>query len=452
MKSIFKTRILLVTFLLSGAIHTQAQVKQEYSLQQCLLYALDKGHKVRISDLDIEKAEASYKESKGALLPQINAGGAFNNNIASPVTMLPGELVGQPGTMVSAELMMKYEANATIQLEQVVFDPVLFVGLKVSKNAQELAKLKKQMSKEEIIYEVSQIYYDILHNQKQLENIEKTVSLLDSISHQTALRVAQDLTREIDLNRIKVNISALNVNRDNLQSVVEQQKNYLKVLIGMPLEVDISFIDITNTIELSLHHPVSNSILENKIEVQLLNKEREATNLQIKQLKMAYSPTISVYGSAGYAYQSNRFKLNAPNTWSDVTQIGIKLSIPIYDGSTKHHKIRQSNISLQQLNEDVEYTKRTISNEIVNAKMQLATSYKAINAQNENLQLADKTYKQATMLYQEGLYSVTDLLETEDAFQKAQTAHVSELINYKKAEINLMKAEGTLMNLVNNEN
>lgn len=452
MKSILKIKILLVALLLSGAIHTQAQVKQKYSLQQCLLYALDKGHKVRISDLDIEKAEASYKESKGALLPQINAGGAFNNNIASPVTMLPGELVGQPGTMVSAELMMKYEANATIQLEQVVFDPALFVGLKVSKNAQELAKLRKQMSQEEIIYEVSQVYYDILHNQKQLENIEKTVSLLDSISHQTALRVAQDLTREIDLNRIRVNISALNVNRDNLQSVVEQQKNYLKVLIGMPLEVDISFIDITDKIEFSFHRPISNSTIENKIEMQVLSKEKEATNLQIKQLKMAYSPTISVYGSAGYAYQSDRFKLNAPNTWSDVTQIGIKLSIPIYDGSTKHHKIRQSNLSLQQLNEDIEYTKRTISNEIVNAKMQLATSYKTINAQNENLQLADKTYKQATMLYQEGLYSVTDLLETEDAFQKAQTAHVSELINYKKSEINLMKAEGTLMNLVNNEN
>lgn len=452
MKSILKIKILFIALLLSGAIHLQAQVKQTYSLQQCLNYALDKGHKVQISDLDIEKAEASYKESKGALLPQINAGGAFNNNIASPVTMLPGELVGQPGTMVSAELMMKYEANASIQLEQVVFDPALFVGLKVSKNAQELAKLRKQMSQEEIIYEVSQVYYDILHNQKQLENIEKTVSLLDSISHQTALRVAQDLTREIDLNRIKVNISALNVNRDNLQSVVEQQKNYLKVLIGMPLEVDLSFIDITDKIEFSLHYPTSNSIIENKIEMQLLNKEKEATNLQIKQLKMAYSPTISVYGSAGYAYQSDRFKLNAPNTWSDVTQIGVKLSIPIYDGSVKHNKIRQSNISLQQLNEDIEYTKRTISNEITNAKVQLATSYKAINAKKENLQLADKTYKQATMLYQEGLYSVTDLLETEDAFQKAQTAHVSELINYKKAEINLMKAEGTLMNLVNNEN
>lgn len=452
MKSRLKIRILLVALLLSGAIHTQAQVKQAYSLQQCLLYALDKGHKVRISNLDIEKAEASYKESKGALLPQINAGGTFNNNIASPVTMLPGEIIGQPGTTVSAELMTKYDANASIQLEQVVFDPALFVGLKVSKNAQELAKLRKQMSQEEIIYEVSQVYYDILHNQKQLENIEKTVSLLDSISHQTALRVAQDLTREIDLNRIKVNISTLNVNRDNLQSVVEQQKNYLKVLIGMPLEVDLSFIDINDKIEFSLHHPISNSILENKIELQVLNKEKEATSLQIKQLKMAYSPTISVYGSAGYAYQSDRFKLNAPNTWSDVTQIGIKLSIPIYDGSTKHHKIRQSNISLQQLNEDIEYTKRTISNEIANARMQLTTSYKAINAQNENLHLADKTYKQATMLYQEGLYSVTDLLETEDAFHKAQTAHVSELINYKKAEINLMKAEGTLINLVNNEN
>lgn len=111
-------------------------------------------------------------------------------------------------------------------------------------------------------------------------------------------------------------------------------------------------------------------------------------------------------------------------------------------------KIKQSQISLQQLNEDIEYTKRTISNEINNAKIQLMASYRSVNAQKENLELADKTYKQGAMLYQKGLYSVTDLLETEDAFHAAQRAYASELINYKKAQIYLMKAEGTLLNLL----
>ncbi|MCK9236338.1 MAG: TolC family protein, partial [Acholeplasmataceae bacterium] len=80
----------------------------------------------------------------------------------------------------------------------------------------------------------------------------------------------------------------------------------------------------------------------------------------------------------------------------------------------------------------------------------LLTGYNSVQAQHENLDIAEKTYQQGIMLYEEGLYSITDLLDTEKSFREAQTAYTYELVNYQKTMLDLMKAEGTLETLVNN--
>ncbi|KAA6338885.1 hypothetical protein EZS27_013149 [termite gut metagenome] len=84
-----------------------------------------------------------------------------------------------------------------------------------------------------------------------------------------------------------------------------------------------------------------------------------------------------------------------------------------------------------------------------NAIAQLKTIYESVQAQNENLQLAEKVYGQTILLYKEGLANLTDLLETENSLHEAKTAQTSEMIRYKKAKIDLLKANGTLENLLN---
>ena len=73
-----------------------------------------------------------------------------------------------------------------------------------------------------------------------------------------------------------------------------------------------------------------------------------------------------------------------------------------------------------------------------------------MKAQLENTEVAEKTYQQGIMLYEEGLYSITELLDTEKAYRESQTAYIYELVNYHKTLLDLMKAEGNLESLVNN--
>ena len=102
----------------------------------------------------------------------------------------------------------------------------------------------------------------------------------------------------------------------------------------------------------------------------------------------------------------------------------------------------------QKMDYEIVKTRQEISMNFLNAKDQLAVSYQSVQAQSENLQLAEKTYQQTIMLYNEGLAGITDVLDTETTLQDAKTSYVTEIVKYRKAEIDLLKANGELETLL----
>lgn len=424
--------------------------RQKFTLTQCLEFAIDNSYTMHKTRYNEDEAKAKMQEIKGAVLPQVNASASLTDNLAIPVVMIPGEILDQPGKIIPAEMGAQYESGVSAQLSQVIFNPALFTGIKVGRNAEELAHLKSQMTKEQLIYDVSSVFYDILHSEQQLASIVSNLKLQDSLYEKTALRVKEDLTREIDLNRIKVNITGLKVRQENLYTVIEQQKKYLQVLIGMPLDEILTLDDsLLKQLDFPYEYRDEAAVLSDKTELSLLNQQKTLNQLELKATKMQYAPTLSVVASAAYQFQSEEFQFANKDSWFNSAFIGLRLSIPIYDGSSKHHQIRQHKIRIQKLDEDINQTKQTIRMNCENAKQDLAVSYQSVRMQEDNLHLAEKVYEQSRLLYQEGLYNVTDLLQTETSLREAQIAYVFEVIRFKKAGLNLMKADGTLPNLLN---
>ncbi|KAA6308712.1 Outer membrane protein TolC, partial [termite gut metagenome] len=288
----------------------------------------------------------------------------------------------------------------------------LFTGIKMSKNAKELVRLKEAMTREELIYNIGNAFYDIIYSQNLLESSVTTLSIMDSIYRKTELQVAQHITREIDLNRMKVNISNMKVDIQKTSATVNQQMNYLKVLMGMPLSDDFK---LSNDSELSFPYPNNTNHTDtewnDKIELRILEKQKESNRLEINQLKNAYLPSLSFVASTGYNFQSDKLNFGKGALWSNGTYIGVNLSVPIFDGTQKHYKIRQAQFRLGKTEEDIKQTQQTILSNRQNALAQLHIGYNAVNTQKENLEVAENTYQQGIMLYNEGLYSITDLLD-----------------------------------------
>jgi outer membrane protein TolC len=428
--------------LFSGSMKAQDNPRK-FTLRQCIEFALNNSYIVRRSNLDIREADYQKQEALAKVLPQVHASGSLDNNLAIGKVILPGEIAGQPGTTIAAEMGTKYVLDASASMEQVVFAPSLFTGIKIARNNLELQELRATMTGEELIFNVSHAYHDILNNMQELENISYTTVRQDSLHALTKRRVEENLTREVDLNRLQVNLANLRARGENIQNTIARQKRYLQILMGMSIE---ELVELDGS-EINPAETMQAMPLQTHAELQILSKQQDILDLEIKQIKSGYLPTLSLVASGGYQFQAENLHLSK-EPWFNSFLVGARLSIPVFDGFGKRGQIRQKQARLQRLYTDIQETSQNIDMNYRNARQQVEVSRESVSARNENLQLAEKVYRQTIMLYQEGLAGMTDLLETETSLREAQTAYTTELIRYKKAEIDLLKASGRLEELI----
>lgn len=437
---------LLALFLLNGNTLIAQNLDERITLQQCLDFAINNSYTAHKAKLEVSKANYQIHEMRSKVLPQINASGSFDHSIVLPTTMLPGELIGQSGTQIPVQMGSKNELDFAVTLEQIIFSPTLFTGIKIAKNDQELQRLRTVMTQEEVVFNVSNAFYDILNSMQELDNINYMISTQDSLYLLMEKRVEENVTREVDLNRVKVNLTNLQARGKNRRNIILQQKRYLKILIGIPVE-DTFELDDSETRSIEVLKSGTYFLTDNKIEIDVLNKQKEILALEIRENRMEYLPKLSAIATAGYQFQSDKLNLtNKP--WYSSAIVGVRLTIPIFDGLNKRNRIRQKQIQLQQLDWDIREAQQTISANYQNAKDQLEIAYELVQVQSENLKLAEKVYAQTMALYTEGLANITDLLETENSLHEVKIAYTTELIRYKKTEIDLLKASGRLNNLL----
>ena len=495
--------VFAVLFILLGCNMEAQEYLQKYSLQQCLDFAVNNSYAAHRANLDIREAEHQIHEARAGVLPQINASGSFDNNIVLPTMMMPGEIIGEPGTQIPVQIGTKNTLDLSASAEQVLFAPSLFTGIKIAKNNRELQALRATMTREEIIFDVCYVFYDIINSMQELDNINYMITRQDSLSLLMEKRVEENVTREVDLNRVKVNLTNLRARSENIKSTISQQKRYLQILIGMPVgdcfELEDALIsksagegfesensensensewsewsewsersensensdgsDTQNIDGIPLLKHQANTPFSlmlqadspplNKVELDMLNKQKELLSLDIRLSKAGYLPTLSAIASAGYQFQADNLNLRK-EPWFSTVIVGIRLSVPIFDGFSKNSQIKQKRAQLQRLDWDIQEAEQNIIATHQDAKERLQVIYHLVQAQSENVQLAEKVYAQTMALYSEGLANITDLLETETSLREAKIAYTTELIRYKKTEIDLSKANGTLLEGIKN--
>jgi outer membrane protein len=135
--------------------------------------------------------------------------------------------------------------------------------------------------------------------------------------------------------------------------------------------------------------------------------------------------------------------------WFDAASVSLNLRIPIVNGFATRSRIRQNEISIKKLQEDMDNTTLALNLAFENAKTQINNSMVTMEAQKKNVQLAQQVYANTQNNYNNGLASLTDLLNAETSLTDANNNYSSALLNYRVAEIQLLKSQGQLKSLIN---
>ena len=150
------------------------------TFQESIQYALEQSEEIKKARYDEEIGEQQIKEVKGSGLPQLSATGSFDYYPSLPTQIFPGVLVGQEGD-IPVQFGKDFNVSGGIQLTQLLFNKSFFVGLEAAKSTQDLYRLRTEMAEEEVIYNVSASYLQILQTQEQFETIEANLDRLEQL-------------------------------------------------------------------------------------------------------------------------------------------------------------------------------------------------------------------------------------------------------------------------------
>lgn len=433
---------------LLALIALPALAQQPMDLKAILQQALTHNTNVRKAAMDQEAAQYKVNETRADGLPQITAQADLNFHPSIATQILPGEIIGQPGTQVPVQFGTTYNANLGARVTQMLYDQRFFTGLQAAKRSAELYELLHLQTEEQVIHEVASAYYHVLDLEAQQASVDSQLVSMAELERITALQVENQYKRKLDLQRVQVNRQNATTRRDGYALGVTQQLNYLKVLMGLPVA---STLELVQPAHLGVVAPMASpeTLSANRTDIKVLQERVALQDLNIRSTRAGYMPTLSAFGALNYQAQRNELNvLDQGQSWFPNSVIGGTLAIPLFDGLRKHNRIAQQKVTLMQYQADLEYTGNALAMEERNAIEALNNSWRTVEAQAGNLVLAQDVYGQTNSLYAEGIAPLTDLLDADQALSNSRTAYHSATLRYKLAELDLLKAQGGLKTLV----
>jgi outer membrane protein TolC len=443
-----KISFLTVVILLGGSLLFAQDIP--LSLRECLQMAVDENINIKTARLEREKSLFRKAEAIAALVPKINIGANYQDNFSLPTTMLPGGIIGQPGTYIPVSMGVQYNTTAGATLNWVLYNQTALTAIQLTKKVTELNDLGIEKAGEELAAEVSKLYFLTMATSQQKVLIEANIDRIKRLQEITKVLMNNGMAKQVDYDRVSINLENLYTQLSNVEAGLEQQHSMIKYILNIPLDKTIVLTDKSET-GLLQNFPGGMADFSNHIDIRLLEQQKEMNLLNQKLIKSGYMPSLMFTGQ--YVYQGmrqefkNYFNSSPENKWYHFSYIGVSLSIPVFDGGDKRAKTLQVKTDYRKTELLLTDKLEKFTVDFQNAVNNYNNHRVNVERQKQNIELAEKVYDETALKYREGLAGMTNLLQDEMSLSAAQSGYLTALYNYKEAEIKIMSLNGDIKTL-----
>lgn len=419
-----RTKIAILFF--AGAITCSAQESEtplrNYSLRQCIDYAIEHNISVRQSANAVEQSAVDISTAKWARLPNLNGSASQNWRWGRNVVTETDDNGNQFQVYKNT-----YNYGTNVSLSTSV---PLFTGFELP-NQYALAKLNfkaavadLEKAKEDIAIQVASSYLQVLLTQEL-----KQVAI-----NQTELskEQAERITRLFELGKAspsEVAEAKARVAQDQMNAT-QADNNYQIALLDLSqlLELSnphlLSIQDADTTFALGALTPpdeIYQYALSTKPEIQAAQYRLLGSEKNIRIAQSAFYPRLNLGGDWGTGYSSDLIPdFGAQMKGNRSKSIGLSLSVPLFNRFTTRNRVRMAR--LQRVNQDLQLdnTKKVLYKEIqqawynaLAAESQYNSSEAAVKANEESFRLMNEKFNngKATFIeYNESKLNLTKAL------------------------------------------
>ncbi|MFM2375598.1 MAG: hypothetical protein RLZZ165_695 [Bacteroidota bacterium] len=428
---------ILVMAVLSGQLRSQAPL----SLKECIEYSLHHHPLQAISNSEIAIAQQRSREGLSSYLPQVNGSFTFDDNLKRPTTVIPA------GTFSPQEIRVQfgnqYSSNAVIQLDQLVYDRSLLLGIKLLYPYTDIATLTKEKNELSLMYAAAMSYYAIQIYREQQKLLAKNEEKFQTMERILQLQVDKGVARKMDHDRVSVTLANIQAQRNVLENEIQLANNRLKNAMGMPLEEPLLTMegDWNEETVLDTQAPVPGTGKVYDLLIQQKNIDMQA--LEVRRRQAMYLPTLGVYARAGAQSFGNDF-VKSFERYYGYASIGLRLNVPIWNSFRTPMQIKQAELNLLKARENYQLSRSNIMLQQQNAETQWLNALATFSSIQKNMELAEEVVEVTQLQLEQGVATLSDYLTADYAFKEAQTNYITSLLKVLTSRLELEMAHGTL--------
>jgi outer membrane protein len=390
-----------------------------FSLEECIRYAEENNYTLQTYGLNIQSSEINLKQAKENIAPSVSASvsqGLGTNHYQKSVS---------------------WNGNYGISAGMTLFNGLSnYNSIKQSKLQVEQSELELEQKKNNIRVSIIQAFLNIMMNEDLLEYQQEVLKSSKEQMEQGEQQFKVGKILESEYKMLQAQHTSDLYNIENTKINIQNNYLTLKNLLAINPNADIHIVRPDSaTLFKNLEVPQMQEMMTKSMNYlpELKLKENDVTDAQydVKLRKANYYPSLSLNAGISTGYNNNNLSENlswGTQLWHGLGEnIGLNLSIPIYQRSSVRHNVQLAELRVQQAELSQKETEYQVGRELQQYYLDVLSAqndYRVAEAQKDAY---EANYNAYSVKFKYGSVTAVDLIQQ-------QTNYLNQLNKYMQAK------------------
>ncbi|NLN94737.1 MAG: TolC family protein [Bacteroidales bacterium] len=431
-----KHLVLMILFMCESLM-LPAQTKLTLDLEAARKYALEHNKVMLNSNYAYEKSKMALNEAILNGLPQVNASVDYSNALGAKMSIQFNE------NMPATEIDIKPQSNLYLNVSQLIFSGNYIVGVQTAKLYNQFSSLGRQKTEIEVIAQVTDAYYLVLISEYLNGFLQQNLGNLNKLYDKTSVLEHVGIIEKTDLDQLWIQVNNLQNALTSSERQLELATNLLRLQLGVTVDTEI---ELTETIdELLAEAGVENDLTKQFVASQNIDsrmlQHQELIGEKMVNMKRANAlPNVAAF----YRYTHKLIMPNFDMTPKNI--VGLQMNIPIVSSGVRHFQTKQAKIDLQTIQNNIALLNDQLNIQEKQLRFNLNNAIDTYNNQKNNVEVSRKVYESLKLKYEQGLISGLDMINADNNYLKAETDHISAMLQVLRSRLELDKLYGEINN------
>lgn len=408
---------------------------QTATLDNVVQYAL--AHQPAVQQAQIDE-EITNKVIKGKLAdwyPQINFNYEYRRFFDLQSSVIGGNVVRFGVNNTSA---------AQFTATQNIFNRDALLASSTASKVRIYARQNTGRSKIDVVVNVTKAFYDVLATAQQIKVSEESIVRLEKSLQDAHSRYTAGIADKTDYKRATILLSNAKAEFKTNSELLKFKKEYLKTLMGYPLqsELSVQYDTLQMESEVALDTLQQINYTEN-IDYKILYTQRELQHANVKYSYWALLPSLNAFGAYILNFQNDDFG-ELYNQRYPYSYVGATLAIPIFQGGKRIAKIQEEKLTRKKLDIGLVDLKNNLNTEYTRALSNYKSNLATYLAQKENVALAKEVYDVIQLQYQNGVRAYLDVTIAESDLRTTRINYFNALYMVLASKMDVQRALGQI--------